>query len=63
LEKTYAGQEGKKIARADKTKGLIGTPPALASRRRQIAWRERYILPSRSNITIINNTNPIPPLG
>ncbi len=22
-----------------------------------------YILPSRSNITIINNTSPIPPLG
>jgi hypothetical protein len=22
-----------------------------------------YILPSRSSITIINNTNPIPPLG
>jgi hypothetical protein len=22
-----------------------------------------YILPSTSNITIINNTNPIPPLG
>jgi hypothetical protein len=22
-----------------------------------------YILPSRSNITIINNTNPMPPLG
>jgi len=36
----------------------------VSHRRKADFWSSTaYILPSKSNITIINNTNPIPPLG